>query len=53
MPTVKKVCKRCQKRKCMPGGFEICTVCFNEKIKSPDLAWRKNYFPRGKKEVPK
>jgi len=40
-----KLCKKCGVRKCMQGGFETCTVCFNEKIKSPDITWRKNYFP--------
>ena len=29
----------------MPGGFKVCRVCFGENIKSPDLTWRKNYFP--------
>lgn len=53
MPTVKQVCKRCEKRKCMPGGFLVCQVCFNENIKSPDIGWRKNYFPSSVTKVPK
>ena len=37
----------------MPGGYLICRVCFAENIKSPDISWRKNYFPSSVTKVPK
>lgn len=56
MSTAKGLCKRCNLRRPMAGGFLICAICFNEKLgeKNPtENRWKKGNFTlrRKKKNV--